>query len=176
MKRTRIVIVAIAAASAVALPMGSAVLPASAMTLPGFTTSPKHAPDPHPHRLTQLWKVRPANDGAFDRIVFDERFSPSGYTVRYVKHVIADGSGKRVHVKGKFFLSLSIPNISTGGAAGHPTFVHKVMTPDLPEVVQIKKTGEFEDVVSFGIGLRHRNGFRVFVLHSPLRLVIDVAH
>jgi hypothetical protein len=161
------VIAALAAVCAMALPAGA---------LPGFSTSPQSAPDPHPQHETQLWRVRPANDGSFDRIVFDERFSPSGYTVRYVHHVIADASGKRVHVKGHFFLSVSIPGTSTGGAAGTPTEVHNVMTPGLPEVVQIKKTGEFEDVVSFGIGLRHRNGFRVFRLHSPARLVIDVLH
>lgn len=165
--RTTLTITALTAVCAVALPAGA---------LPAFTKAPKIAPDPHPHHETQLWRVRPANDGSFDRIVFGERFSPSGYTVRYVKHVIADASGKRVHMKGKFFLSVSVPNTSTSGAAGTPTNVHKVYSPGLPEVVQIKKTGEFEDVVSFGIGLHHRNGFRVFVLHAPLRLVIDVLH
>lgn len=160
-------IVALTAVCAMALP---------AAALPSFTTSPKNAADPHPQRLTQLWRVRPANDGTFDRIVFDERFSPSGFHVRYVRHVIADASGKRVHLKGHFFLSVSFPNTSTSGAAGTPTNVHRVTTPGLPEVVQIKKTGEFENVVSFGIGLRHRNGFRVFVLHSPKRVVIDVEH
>jgi hypothetical protein len=156
------------------LSVGAMALPAGA--LPSFSTAPKNAPDPHPHHLTQLWRVRTATNGTFDRIVFDERFSPSGYHVRYVKHVIADGSGKRVHVKGRFFLSVSVPGTSTSGAAGTPTQVHKVITPALPEVVQIKKTGEFENVVSFGIGLRHREGFRVFVLHSPRRLVVDVQH
>jgi hypothetical protein len=158
---------ALAAVVATALPAGA---------LPAFTTAPKSAPDPHPKHLTQLWQVRTANNGTFDRIVFDERFSPSGYTVRYVKHVTADASGKRVHVKGKFFLSVSLPNTSTSGAAGTATNVHKTYTPLLPEIRQIKKTGEFEDVVSFGIGLRKRNGFRVFVLHHPLRLVVDVKH
>jgi hypothetical protein len=138
--------------------MAAMALPAGA--LPGFTTAPKNAPDPHPSHLTQLWRVRPANDGTFDRIVFDERFSPSGYHVRYVRRVVGDGSGKPVAIKGRFFLSVSIPDTSTGGAAGTPTFVHHVLTPSLPEVVQIKKTGEFENVVSFGVGLRHRTGFR----------------
>jgi hypothetical protein len=152
----------------------TAALPASA--LPGFSTSPQSAPDPHPHHETQLWQVRPANDSTFDRIVFDERFSPSGYNVRYVHHVVEDASGKPVHLKGRFFLSVSFSGTSTSGAAGTPTDVHAVMTPNLPEVAQIKKTGEFEDVVSFGIGLRHRNGFRVFRLSSPARVVIDVLH
>jgi hypothetical protein len=149
-------------------------MPATAS--PSFTTSPKHAVDPHPQQLTQLWQVRPGNDGTFDRIVFDQRFSPSGYDVHYVKHVVADASGNRVHVRGHYFLSVSLPDTSTSGAAGTPTNVAKKYTPGLPEVVQIKKTGEFENVVSFGIGLRKRNGFRVERLHSPNRLVIDVAH
>jgi hypothetical protein len=149
-------------------------LPAAAGT--AFTITPKSKPDPHPHSETQLWQVRPANDGTFDRIVFDQRFSKSGYTVRYVKHVRADASGKKIHVKGHHFLSVSFPNTSTSGAAGTPTDVRNKYTPLLPEVRQIKKTGEFEGVVSFGIGLRHRNGFRVERLSSPFRLVIDVAH
>jgi hypothetical protein len=148
----------------------------AASALPGFSTAPEHLSDPQPHHETQLARVRPANDGAFDRLVFDERFSPAGYRVRYVKHISADGSGKPVHLKGQYFLSVSFSGTSTSGAAGTPTDVPRVMTPDLPEVVQLKKTGEFEDVVSFGIGLRHRNGFRVFSLTSPARIVIDVLH
>lgn len=149
-------------------------IPAAAT--PTFSTTPKQATDPHPHHLTQLWQVRPGNDGSFDRIVFDERFSPSGYDVHYVTHVRADASGKRVHVKGHFFLNVSFPDTSTSSAAGTPTNVRTTYTPNLPELVQIKKTGEFENVVSFGIGLRHRNGFRVQRLRSPTRLVIDVSH
>jgi hypothetical protein len=165
--KTALTISALAAVVATALPAGA---------LPSFTTAPKSAPNTHPNHPTQLWQVRTGNHGTFDRIVFDERFGSSGYNVRYVKHITADASGKRVHLKGKFFLSVSLPNTSTSGAAGTPTNVHNKYTPLLPEVRQIKKTGDFEDVVSFGIGLHERNGFRVFVLHHPLRLVIDVKH
>jgi hypothetical protein len=165
--RIGLVVTALATVCAMALPAGA---------LPAFSKAPKIAADPHPKHLTQLWRVRTGNDTTFDRIVLDERFSPSGYTVKYVKHVIADGSGKRVHLKGRFFLSVSVSNTSTSGAAGTPTFVHQKYNPGLPEVLQIKKTGEFEGVVSFGIGLKKRKGFRVFLLHSPLQLVIDVKH
>src|SRR3954452_825795 len=102
--RTTLALGALAAVVTIALPATAA---------PAFTTSPKHAADPHPHHLTQLWQVRPGNDGSFDRIVFDERFSPSGYDVHYVKHVVADGSGKRVHVRGRYFLDVSFPGTST---------------------------------------------------------------
>jgi hypothetical protein len=166
--KTVLIVAALTVTGVMALPAGAA--PAT------YTTSPQSAPDPHPNHETQLWRVRVSNDGSFDRIVLDERFSPAGYRVRYVHRVIADGSGHTVHVKGHYFLSLSMPNTSTSGAAGTPTDVHQKYTPNLPEIVQIKKTGEFEGVVSFGIGLRHRNGFHVFRLKSPARLVIDVLH
>jgi hypothetical protein len=142
----------------------------------GFSTAPKSQTDPHPNHETQLWQVRVGNDGSFDRIVFDQRFSKSGYDVHYVKHVTADASGKRIHVKGKYFLSVSFTNTGTDAAAGKPTDVHHKYTPLLPEIRQIKKTGEFEGVVSFGIGLKHRNGFRVDNLTHPHRVVIDVEH
>jgi hypothetical protein len=154
--------------------LGAMCLPANAGS--AFTTTAKSAVDPHPHHRTQLWQIRPGDDGSFDRIVFDERFSPSGYSVRYVHHVTDDASGHRVHLKGHHFLSVSIPNAGTDGAAGASTDVHAKYTPLLPEVRQIKATGDFEGVLSFGIGLRHRHGFRVNVLHHPLRLIIDVAH
>ncbi|MBV9484851.1 MAG: hypothetical protein JO246_02215 [Frankiaceae bacterium] len=149
-------------------------LPATASG--GFSTHPKSQPDPHPNHQTQLWRVRVGNDGGFDRIVFDERFSKSGYDVHYVKHVVSDASGKRIHVKGKYFLSVAFTNTGTDGAAGTPTDVHKKYTPLLPEIRQIKKTGEFEGVVSFGIGLKHRRDFRVENLTHPHRVVIDVKH
>jgi hypothetical protein len=36
--------------------------------------------------------------------------------------------------------------------------------------------GDFEATVSVGLGLRHKAGFRVFTLHDPTRIVVDVAH
>jgi hypothetical protein len=40
----------------------------------------------------------------------------------------------------------------------------------------VKIAGDFEGVVSFGLGLRRKTGFRVFRLTAPTRIVIDVAH
>jgi hypothetical protein len=148
-------------------------LPADAAS---WSTAAKHADDPHPAQPTQLWRVRIANDGTFDRIVIDERFSKSGYDVRYVHAVHRDPSGKKVNLEGRYFLSVVVHDAGTDGAAGAPTDVHASYSPELPEIRQVKKTGEFESVVSFGVGLRHKRDFRVLRLHSPLRLVIDVKH
>jgi hypothetical protein len=165
--RSLTALIATGAAIAIAIPADAS---------PAFTTASKSKPDPHPSHPTQVWRLRPANDGTFDRVVIDERFSISGYTVRYVTKVYRDASGKPVKLDGRYYLTVSIPDASTSGAAGTPTEVHATLTPNLPEVVQIKKTGDFEGVVSFAIGLRRRNGFRIQRLQSPRRLVIDVLH
>jgi AMIN domain len=47
---------------------------------------------------------------------------------------------------------------------------------DFDVIRDVAFTGDFEAVVSFGISLRRKENFRVFVLHNPNRLVIDVHH
>jgi hypothetical protein len=169
MQRRRLAIVL---GLAVAVGLGAA--PASAS--PPFTLAAKTKADPNPALPTQLWRIRTGNQGGWDRVVFDERFSPSGYTVRYVSTVYRDPSGMVVPMKGKAFLQVTVPDAGTDGAAGAPTFIPASRTYTLPEVKQIVKTGEFERVVSFAIGLKAKRGFRVLRLTNPLRLAIDIKH
>jgi len=165
-KRVLIVLTATVSAMAIALPVEA---------LPTFSTTAKSAADPS-SRITQMWNLRTGNDGTFDRIVFDERVSLSGYSVRYVTHVYADASGAVVPLKGKYFLRVVVTNATTGSLPGLPSSMPSVVTPGLPEVAQIRLAGDFEHVVSFGIGLNRLRGFRVFRLSSPSRLVVDVLH
>lgn len=167
MRRVLLSLVAVTAAVAVALPADAA---------PAFTTSAKSAVDPAPSRVTQLWQVRVANDGTFDRIVFDLRVSAPGYRVRYVTRVISDPKGSVVPMKGKYFLQIALPGTTTASLAGKPSRVVSLITPNLPEIAQVRKVGEFEQVVSFGIGLNRYRGFRIFRLSNPTRLVLDVHH
>ena len=132
-----------------------------------FGTSTQTARDPHPHQVSRLTAVRFGEHASFDRIVFDEATSVSGYTVRYTPSLTADPSGKTIPINGRYVLHVSIPDSVTANLS-------TVFTPNLAEVVQIKKAGEFERVVSFGIGLRHHHGFRVLRLASPPRVVIDI--
>jgi hypothetical protein len=47
-------------------------------------------------------------------------------------------------------------------------------TPLCPNLRQVKTAGDFEGVVTFGLGLRRKTGFRVFRLGD--RTVIDIRH
>ena len=165
-KRAAISIGAVVTALAIALP---------AQALPAFSTTAKAAADPST-RVTQLWNLRTGNNGTFDRIVFDERVSMSGYSVRYVSRVLYDASGQVVPLRGRYFLRVVISGATTSSLPGLRSVMPSLLTPALPEVVQIRKAGEFERVVSYGIGLNRYRGFRVFRLTSPTRLVIDVLH
>ena len=49
-------------------------------------------------------------------------------------------------------------------------------TPRFPMLLQVKEAGDFEGVVSFGVGVRRRTGFRAIHLSSPGRIVLDLAH
>jgi hypothetical protein len=65
-------------------------------------------------------------------------------------------------------------------ARGHTTagasLLPAVLTPSCPNLRQVKRAGDFEGVVTLGLGLQHRAGFRVFRATAPTRVVIDVAH
>ncbi len=45
-----------------------------------------------------------------------------------------------------------------------------------PRSLDVRPAGDFEGVVTFGLGLRERAGFRVFNLSNPTRIVVDVGH
>jgi hypothetical protein len=63
-----------------------------------------------------------------------------------------------------------------GHTKGETILLPDVRTPRCPNLRQIKLAGDFEGVVTFGLGLRRKTGFRVFRLTGPRRIVIDVAH
>ena len=58
---------------------------------------------------------------------------------------------------------------------GSPT-VPRSLTPLFPALRQLKISGDFEGVVSFGAGINGQKPFRVFTLTAPQRIVVDIRH
>jgi hypothetical protein len=148
-------------------------LAAAAFGLPPFTTAPKSAPGSGGQ--VQLSNNRTGCHATFDRFVFQARFGTPSYRVRYVRRIIEDGSGNTVNLLGSKRLRVVIRE-ARGHTQGGSNLLTNVITPRCSNLRQVKVAGDFEGIVTFGLGLRRKTGFRVFRLTDPRRLVIDVAH
>jgi hypothetical protein len=152
---------------------GSLSLATAAFGLPPFSTAPKTSTGTGGQ--AELFAIATGCHATFDRFVIRGRLATPGYAVRYVDKVIADGSGKTVSLLGTKRIHVVI-RPARGHTSGGTDLLPSVLTPLCPNLRQVKGAGDFEGVVSFGIGLRRKTGFRVFRLTAPTRVVIDVLH
>ena len=83
--------------------------------------------------------------------------------MRYVNRIDSDGSGDPVSLQGTKRLRVLIHNARAHTQSGAPLLAN-VKTPRCSNLRQLKLAGDFEGVVSFGLGLRRKTGFRVFRL------------
>jgi hypothetical protein len=138
-----------------------------------------------------ITNVRAGRHACFDRLVIDlgpkvaGLFGPdeSGFHVEYVDVVTQDGSGAPVPLAGGAFLQVVV-RAPSFDANGNPTY-HPANGRQLVNVRgfrtfrQVADAGSFEGQTTFGLGVRARLPFRVFLLAGPgagSRVVIDVAH
>jgi hypothetical protein len=124
--------------------------------------------------------LRYGRHDTFDRVVVDLSGPLTGYRVGYVPKLGYAGSGKPVPLSGTAFLEINVDPANAHAFVGEtPLNVYsgpRLARPGLPTVKGIAFTGDFESVVSFGLALDHKAGFRAFTLKNPNRLVVDVAH
>ena len=125
----------------------------------------------------RLINVRTGRHPAYDRTVFDFAGGTPGYRVEYGT-LVSGGTGEVIPLAGPadlvvVFNPAYAHDIDTG-ATTYP--ISTVLDPGLPTLRQIKFGEDFEAHVSAGLGLADRVGFRVFQLHNPDRVVVDVAH
>jgi hypothetical protein len=154
--------------------VGGLGLTAAAFGLPPFTTSPKSASGSGGQ--AELFGASAACHPTFDRFVVRARFVTPAYRARYVRRIVSDGSGDPVALPGTKRIRVLFPEARAHRESNGSALVPRVLTPGCPNLRQIKLAGDFEGVVTFGLGLRRKTGFRVFRLTSPARVVIDVAH
>jgi Putative peptidoglycan binding domain len=123
-----------------------------------------------------LTAVRIGGHTTFDRVVFEFADSLPGHDVRYVPQVIHDGSGLPVPLRGRAFLQASLFPAAAHDDDGAPTSGPLPSVAGLAALRQIADAGDFEAVLTFGIGVADRTPFQVLLFNAPPRIAIDITH
>ena len=120
-----------------------------------------------------LVDIRAAHHPGFDRIVFEfDGGLPSSHDAQYVDELLADGSGLPVRIAGRAVLQVSFAPAQAHDAQG-VTVPRRLAFP-LPNVMTAVRSGDFEAVTTYGIGVAKKTPFHVSTLQSPSRVVIDI--
>jgi len=147
---------------------------------PGFATAAKQGgAAPSPASLLRV--IRTGRHSGYERVVIEFTGPAPAYQVSYLDAVREDPSDRPVALEGDAFLLVVLsggtldttPQVTDLTKARSYTGPRRIR-PDLDEVEEIAAAGDFEGVLSFGIGIDERAPFRVLRLSSPGRIAVDV--
>ena len=113
--------------------------------------------------------------GGWDRIVFEfsgPNLPPA--TIGYVASASQCGSGAAVALKGGAVLNVRFSQGAAHDQTAQPTFTPKELSGPGTTILEAKASCDFEGVVSWAVGIKAQQRFKVTTLQNPTRLVIDV--
>ncbi len=143
----------------------------AALVVPALTVA--SAPAAQAPTTPTLVDIRAAHHADFDRVVFVFNGGvPSDVRTRYVDRLIADGSGLPVRIAGRAILLVRFEAARAHNSNGPTVAARKTFA--LPNVMTTVRSGDFEAVVNYGIGLAKRTKVNTFTLSNPARVVVDV--
>lgn len=132
-----------------------------------------------PSNFPDFVEVSIESEGATEKVEF--RFEPEGdpgdapqYFVGFTDQLITDGEGAPVDVEGEAFVSISFMarGVDLSGEEFEPIYTGPTeFTPGLSTVLEVEQTGDFEGLVSWGIGLSSRACFVVEA--RPDRIILE---
>lgn len=115
-------------------------------------------------------EVEATSSGGVDRVSFRFRprdpdaSEPPSFNVRFTDELFTDGEGAPVELEGEQLMAVTFTAIGYDLEAGEPVYTGpRNLSPGYPMVKEIEQTGDFEGVVSWGIGLARE---ACFVLHA----------
>jgi hypothetical protein len=123
--------------------------------------------------------------GCYDRVTFElkpqegEADGPVGWKAAYETGPITeDGSGHPVKMKGAAFLVVTMTatgaDLSEESAPATYTGPASIEAADTTRIQQVRRTGDFEAVLTWVIGLDKQRPFRVSTQDGPARVIVDV--
>jgi hypothetical protein len=144
--------------------------------LPAPTSTAAKSGAPVATSATHLTSIRVATHAAYERVVFQFDGKAPGYVVKYVPVVYADASGLPVSLNGRAFLNVTFKPAAAHRDDGTTTYTgSRDIKKSTGQVREIEMSGDFEAVLSFGIGVHSKAGFRVLRFTDPTRIAIDIA-
>lgn len=128
-----------------------------------------------------LTNIRTGQHDCYDRMVFDlSGTGATGYSVRYVSNIYADGSGVLIPVSGgaKLQIVVKAPAYDSQGKSTYAGVVGKTLPgvnlTGYQTFRDAKYAGSFEGQTTVGLGVRAQLPFRVTT--SGNHVIVDVAH
>jgi hypothetical protein len=122
-----------------------------------------------------LVDVRAGRHAGFDRVVFEFRGAvPATRRIRYVDRLVQDGSGEPVSVAGAADLEVVFEGANAHDDSGSPTVSPRRFSPGFTALKEVAQVGDFEAIVTYGLGVDRERPFTVSTLSGPSRLVIDI--
>lgn len=125
-----------------------------------------------------LDRVAVGRHAGYDRVVFQFRTEGlPGYRIEYVEPPLKeDGSGDPVDVAGNAFVVVRMEpasgfDLNTG--EGELVYKGPKRLAGASVVKEVVRTGDFEAVLSWAIGLEAKVPFRVTTTSAPSRLILD---
>src|SRR5262245_31603064 len=115
----------------------------------------------------------PETTPKYDRVVFEFDGPVPYLRIEYVPQLIADGSGAPVPVTGRAILAVQLTPARAHGDRGQAT-APKNIKLRLPLAKEIVSAGDFEAVVTYGIGLARKAETRIITMAAASRVVIDL--
>jgi predicted small secreted protein len=139
--------------------------PGTSPTTSPSTTSPSQSTSsPKADRLcdTKIESANPAlrnvrfgRHDTYDRLAFDFcKPAETTLTATVVRQLTEDGSGAKVTLQGKYFIAITLTPADAHSDAGRPTVPNHAVTVAGRNMQQYKLIGDFEGVVTYGVGVR----------------------
>lgn len=146
--------------------------------LDGASTEAKSAPASD-SGTALLRAIDVTKEDGFDRAVFEFTNHVPGYDVGYIdRPVVADGSGEEVPVEGAAVLQVRLePALDadlTKENAPRTYLGPARLTPDGQVITELVRTGGFEAVLTWVLGLKEKAPFVVSTEDDPPRIVVEV--
>ena len=162
------------ASSAPSPPLSPGPTASPAPTPSGFSCAAQTGGGPaNPVPPVSVTAVRAAAQSGFERFVIELNGAVPRFDVKPQANAtfVQDPSGQNVTLSGTAGLVVTLHGAQSHGTYSGATDLHPGGTSVIKEARQL---GDFEGVVTWGLGLSHASCFHAYTLTGPSRLIVDV--